>query len=179
MSAVVRGAGALMLLSSLLSAQIISPDRLGSWAQTGVYENATKGIPRRDVVFCNVRIAIPGSPLAARGDGVRDDSDALQAALKACPPGEVVFLPRGTYRITRPLVIDKGIVVRGEGPAATEIVQGAPQAVFQVQGSSTSFWYAAVGGHPELGIVQAVRSGGDPTRSSSTTPRSSPRGTSF
>jgi hypothetical protein len=159
MSAVIRGAGALLLLSSLVPAQVIPSDRLGYWSQTGVYENATKGIPRRDIVFCDVRAAIPGRLLPARGDGVHDDTGALQAAIKACPPGQVVFVPRGTYRITRPLVIDKGIVVRGAGPAATEIMQGAPQAVFQIQGGGTSFWYAAVGGHPELGIVQAVRSG--------------------
>lgn len=40
---------------------------------------------------------------AAVGDGVNDDTDALQAALNS---NRVVFAPRGLYRITRPLVID-------------------------------------------------------------------------
>lgn len=151
--------GPLAVLSVLLPAQVIPPERLGRWGCVGVFENSSKGIPQRSVVFCNVQMDIPGSALVARGDGIQDDTEALQAALGSCPSGQVVYLPRGTYRISRPLIIDKGLVVRGAGPAATKVVQTAPLPVFRIQGSSTSFYYAAVGGHAELGIVQPLRSG--------------------
>jgi hypothetical protein len=159
MNPVNRVAAALIFLSALLPGQIVPPDRLGHWARTGVYADASRGIPKRSVVFCNVRTGLPGSSLVALGDGIHDDTEALQAAIQACPAGQVVFLPRGTYRIRRPLIIDKGLVVRGEGPAETKIVQEAPLPIFQIQGNGTSFYYAAVGGHAELGIVQAIRSG--------------------
>ena len=43
----------------------------------------------------------------AAGDGRRDDSPALRAALEAALAGDrPLFLPSGTYRLSRPLVID-------------------------------------------------------------------------
>ena len=159
MRCVNRAIAAMLLLPLFLPAQVIPPDRLGGWAHAGVYEGATKGIPQRSVVFCDVKTGIPGYPRVARGDGIQDDTEVLQAALRACPEGRVVYLPKGTYRITRPLIIDKGIVVRGEGPAGTKIIQEAPLPAFKIQGGGTSFYYAAVSGHAELGIVQAVLSG--------------------
>ena len=50
----------------------------------------------------------------ARGDGVADDTDALQRALDASSgteggPSRVLFLPDGTYRVTRTLVIHSPI----------------------------------------------------------------------
>lgn len=47
--------------------------------------------------------------LGAVGDGVADDTDALQKAIETCggigqPNSRMVFIPRGTYRITRQLV---------------------------------------------------------------------------
>jgi hypothetical protein len=147
------------LLSPFLRGQVVPSDRIGDWARSGVFEDGVKGIPHRSTVYCNVKVKIPGSPLLARGDGTQDDSEALQAAISTCPQGQVVLIPQGTYRISRSLVINKGIVVRGDGPTRTRIVQHAPTHVFVVQGTGTSFWYAAVGGHPELGIVQSLRSG--------------------
>jgi hypothetical protein len=149
----------LVVLSGLLPAQVLPPDRLGDWEHVGVFDGSSQGIPPRAVVFCDVRTKIPDSTLVAWGDGIRDDTEALQEALRNCPPGQVVYLPRGTYRISRPLIVDKGLVVRGAGPAATKIVQTSPLPVFRFQGGSTSFYYAAVGGHAELGIVQPLRSG--------------------
>lgn len=36
----------------------------------------------------------------AVGDGVHDDTAAIQAAVMACPPQGRVYLPKGTYRVT-------------------------------------------------------------------------------
>jgi len=147
------------ILPSLLFGEVIPADRIVNWARSGVFENGVKGIPGRPSIFCDVKVKIPESPLLAKGDGIRDDSEALQAAINACPPGQVVYIPQGTYRISQSLVINKGIVVRGAGPAKTKILQCAPRHVFMIQGAGTSFWYAAVGGHAELGIVQNIQSG--------------------
>lgn len=51
-----------------------------------------------------------------KGDGLTDDTTALRAALEQCQKngGGIVFLPRGTYKITGTLVIPRRTVLRGE-----------------------------------------------------------------
>jgi hypothetical protein len=56
----------------------------------------------------------------ARGDGITDDTRALQAAVDtaAANGGGVVFLPNGTYNISG-ILLDKNIVIRGENNEKT------------------------------------------------------------
>jgi PKD repeat protein len=116
-------------VSVLDASGILPPDRQIDWSRAGVWENGVKGIPNRTVVFCNVRVSIPGSSLVARGDGAQDDRAALQAAINACPVGQVVYIPQGTYRVSGAITINKGIVVRGQvdgnNTPLTEVVQYA------------------------------------------------------
>jgi hypothetical protein len=63
----------------------------------------------------------------AAGDGTADDTTAIQAALDHLGPenaSPVLFLPAGTYRITRPLSLNFpiGVGVVGEDPERTRIV---------------------------------------------------------
>lgn len=51
----------------------------------------------------------------AKGDGVTDDTAAIQAAIAAAAPCQVVYLPAGTYKITSPITINKCITLRGAG----------------------------------------------------------------
>lgn len=51
----------------------------------------------------------------AKGDGVTDDTAAIQAAINACPAGGIVTLPPGTYKITAALVISAAMTLRGTG----------------------------------------------------------------
>jgi len=64
---------------------------------------------------------VTDAPYGAKGDGLADDSAAIQAALDACPPGQVVFVPAGVYRLGTGLAVPSGIVLRGAGPDKTRL----------------------------------------------------------
>ncbi len=58
------------------------------------------------------------SDYGARGDAVTDDTAAIQRALDAIVDGSTVYLPPGTYRITRPLSVQGprlGVLIVGHG----------------------------------------------------------------
>jgi len=85
----------------------------------------------------------PAEPKAvtveATGDGRADDSDALQRALDQAVGAThhgLVFLPSGTYRITRTLVVPTGVRIYGVGPTRPVILLGPATPGFQ-QGVST------------------------------------------
>jgi MYXO-CTERM domain-containing protein len=91
---------------------IIPADRRTTW-QPGI----EGGIPPRTTICANVK-----TDHGAVGDGVADDSAAFKAAIAACPEGQVVFIPSGTYRLNDSLLVEKGIVLRGEGPSNTRLL---------------------------------------------------------
>src|SRR5262245_16519812 len=72
------------------------------------------------------REMLSAAAFGARGDGVADDSDALQAALEAAlgPSGPgFLEIPPGTYKLTKPLRLstpegDKGNIVHRHGVIA-------------------------------------------------------------
>ncbi|WP_280665516.1 MULTISPECIES: glycosyl hydrolase family 28-related protein [unclassified Kitasatospora] len=64
----------------------------------------------------------------AVGDGVADDTAAIQAAIKAIPGGGVVYLPSGTYRISAALTVTSGLTFRGTGAQSTFVVQSSTTA---------------------------------------------------
>ncbi len=57
----------------------------------------------------------------AYGDGVHIDSLAIQSAINACSPGDIVYLPAGTYMITNRLNLWNGVAIEGAGAAKTTI----------------------------------------------------------
>lgn len=63
----------------------------------------------------------------AAGDGLRDDTAALQAALGS--GRGVVHLPAGVYRIGSTLKVPSGVTLRGEGAQHT-VLKAAPGTVF-------------------------------------------------
>jgi hypothetical protein len=71
--------------------------------------------------FANVK----NPPYGAKGDGLADDTAAIQKALDDCPEGKAVLCPAGSYRLTAPLKITRGIVLRGEGPEKTRLINEA------------------------------------------------------
>ena len=70
----------------------------------------------------------------AIGDGIADDTAALQAAIdesKSYYMPLMVFLPAGKYKLTSPLVIDRRIEIVGSG-YGTQIFQSGDEHLFSI-----------------------------------------------
>ncbi len=74
------------------------------------------GVPSRTVV-CRTLTA------SAYGNGASDATAAIQAAIDACPIGEVVQLSAGDFSVNGefPITVNRGVVLRGAGPTATRL----------------------------------------------------------
>ena len=55
----------------------------------------------------------------ATGDGVTDDTDAIQKTIDEAPEGATIFLPKGTYRINTHIKITKSLTLLGESSNET------------------------------------------------------------
>jgi len=90
----------------------------------------------------------------AVGDGVADDTAALQAALNGIKAGSAVYIPAGTYRITQTLDFNQarptGVLIVGNG-ATTIIKWDGPD-------GGRMFW--AHGGMPDSRYVGITWNGG-------------------
>ncbi len=72
------------------------------------------GVPARTTVCATVNAS-------TYGNGTADARGGIQAALDACPVGQVVQLTSGDFKIAGTLGITKGIVLRGMGPTLTKL----------------------------------------------------------
>lgn len=86
-----------------------------SWLQD-VNDHVYFGKSLDGISFANVKDPVYG----AKGDGITDDTIAIQAALNA---SRQVFIPAGTYKITSPLLITNSrTVVVGAAIGATQLL---------------------------------------------------------
>ncbi|MFI5306420.1 MAG: glycosyl hydrolase family 28-related protein, partial [Polyangiales bacterium] len=108
----IADAGAGTTPSAGLSNDILPDDRRVTWAP-----GIPGGIPTRNTICASAKDA----PYGAVGDGMHDDTTAIQAAIDACPEGQVVHLPAGTYRVTQTVYLLKDVVLRGDGPSKTMV----------------------------------------------------------
>jgi hypothetical protein len=91
--------------------EIIPSNRRIAWSREIV--GVPGGIPNRTVIFADVT----KKPYNADNKGLSDAASAIQNAINACPPNQVVYMPPGTYRINSPIKFGfrKGITLRGAG----------------------------------------------------------------
>ncbi len=90
---------------------MLPSDRITTW-NPGV----PGGVPLRSEVCASLSAA-------TYGNGARDATAGIQAAIESCPAGEVVLLSAGTFTVNGGnfLLIDKGITLRGAGPEQTTL----------------------------------------------------------
>ena len=96
---------------TVTSLSSLGPDRRTTW-NPGV----SGGIPTRRTVCRNV-------DAATYGNGVSDATAGIQAAINACPAGQVVQLSAGSFTVNggNYLLLSKGITLRGAGPGQTTL----------------------------------------------------------
>src|SRR4051812_34640791 len=89
--------GLILAWATTCAAEIIPPERRMQWqGNVGV----PGGIPNRTKIFVNLKTT-SDARFKCAGDGVTDDASRVEAALRACPAGQVVYAPAGAYRIAR------------------------------------------------------------------------------
>jgi hypothetical protein len=93
-----------VLVGTSARAEIIDPVRRVDWTRVGV----TNDIPNRSVLCATLN---PGAT-----------ASQINAAIAACPSGQVVKLNAGTYTISSTLVPKAGVTLRGAGMGSTVIV---------------------------------------------------------
>lgn len=86
-----------------------------------------------------VSIATNARSSGLKGDGVTDDTAALQSLLTGLPSGSTIYFPPGQYRIDGPISINKPVTLFGESGTVFNC-QRATDDVFTLNagGSSTS-----------------------------------------
>ena len=94
-------------------ADVMPPERRTVW-KPGI----PGGIPARTTVCATVNAA-------AYGNGAMDATAGIQAAIDACPAGEVVRLSAGEFAVNGadPIRIHKGVVLRGAGASLTRLTK--------------------------------------------------------
>lgn len=91
----------------------VAGGRPGRWQKIGVPGG---GPPYTPGAVFDVR-----KDFGATGNGVTDDTDAIQAAIDA---GGLVFAPAGKYLVNKPLVLHSGMQFVGAGKGITTMVVG-------------------------------------------------------
>ncbi len=125
----------------LMSVFDLSPDRRAQWARAGVVESA--------VAYTNTSNA---KTIGARGDGVADDTSAIQNAINTLRTPGILYLPAGTYRITQPLYLKPNMILKGAGASNTRLrfsgsgTAGRCIGVTRWDSQQTNAWLNVVGG---------------------------------
>ncbi len=88
--------------------EIIPNDRRIDWSYAGI----PGGIPSRTIICATI-------DSSTYGNGDNDATAAIQNALDACPDGQVVYVPQGTYLVLDTIHLYSFNTLRGAGPGKT------------------------------------------------------------
>ena len=94
--------------SGPLDASATSVTASGSTTARSLADIAASAMHAGDTV-----INVKGPPYNAKGDGVTDDTAAIQAAIARAVGGGTVFIPPGKYRLTGSLLLHSGVIIQG------------------------------------------------------------------
>jgi hypothetical protein len=124
----------------LMEVQDLPAERRAGWACAGLESNST--------TYTNV---VNIRAVGAKGDGVTDDTSAINNAINNLKTPGVLYLPAGTYRITQPLYLKPNMILRGAGAEATRLrfsgsgTAGRCLAIARWDSQQTNAWYNVVG----------------------------------
>lgn len=74
-----------------------------------------------EVARANTRLRINVTDYGAKGDGVTDDTNAIQTAIDSAENGGIIEIPRGTYMIRGLKIKRHGITITGEARYGTRL----------------------------------------------------------
>lgn len=118
----------------IASVRVTKQDRLNVTSEAKVIQTL---YPTKDIVIANFNAAEFG----AKGDGVTDDTEAIQNALDAAGNygGGVVFVPAGQYKVAGNLFVPTGVTLRGDWAAPDTVggVQGTVLLAYAGRGDAT------------------------------------------
>ena len=78
-----------------------------------LYDNLQDGIEQ---------FGVTPEMFGAVGDGVHDDTEAFQDAIRHLSKGGILYLPTSKYLVSQPIEIPEGILVQGGGQKTTTII---------------------------------------------------------
>jgi polygalacturonase len=90
--------------------------------ETGWDDEVNASTDRVAAAVSQLALNVKAAPFNAVGDGVANDTTAIQAAIDALPAnGGIVFFPPGAYKVTTPVTVRSNIVLQGAGRTSTSI----------------------------------------------------------
>lgn len=117
---------------------LIPADRITTW-NPGILEDGQLGLP----------LGPDGIPQRTKKCATLAAGADIQAALDACPEGQVVELGPGTFTVASTVTLRKGVVLRGSGsqgaPSGTTIVKTGGQSVLAIGTDRDSICYGGTG----------------------------------
>jgi len=103
----------------------IPPDRVTAW-NPGILIDTQLGLP----------LGLDGIPTRTMVCATLTPGNNIQAAIDACPEGQVVQLGAGTFTVAATITLTRGVVLRGTGsqgaPAGTTIMKTGGQTVLAI-----------------------------------------------
>jgi len=118
---------------------VVPADRITTW-KPGIRSDGQLNLP----------LGADGLPRRATLCATLDPGGDIQAAIDACPEGQVVKLNAGTFSVSSTITLSKGVVLRGAGsqgaPTGTTIAKSGGETVLAIGTDRDSTCYGGGGG---------------------------------